>query len=76
MLSIDFTKKVLFQTYEWFFFYFLDMSLMENFSFDNDPMNEVFQMDTVHESTNGHNDRIPTVQGKKQTNYGFDENLF
>ena len=57
-------------------FYFLDMSLMENFSFDNDPMNEVFQMDTVHESTNGHNDRIPTVQGKKQTNYGFDENLF
>ena len=49
---------------------------MENFSFDNDPMNEVFQMDTVHESTNGHNDRIPTVQGKKQTNYGFDENLF
>ena len=34
------------------------------------------QMDTVHESTNGHNDRIPTVQGKKQTNYGFDENLF
>ena len=39
-----------------------DMSLMENFSFDNDPMNEVFQMDTVHESTNGHNDRIPTVQ--------------
>ena len=57
-------------------FYFLDMSLMENFSFDNDPMNEVFQMDTVHESTNGHNDRIPTVQGKKQTNYGFDENVF
>ena len=52
-----------------FFFYFSDMSLMENFSFDNDPMNEVFQMDTVHESTNGHNDRIPTVQGKKQTNY-------
>ena len=49
-----------------FFFYFLDMSLMENFSFDNDPMNEVFQMDTVHESTNGHNDRIPTVQGKNK----------
>ena len=67
MLSIDFTEIVLFQTLR--FFYFLDMSLMENFSFDNDPMNEVFQMDTVHESTNGHNDRIPTVQGKKQTNY-------
>ena len=24
-----------------------DMSLMENFSFDNDPMDEVFQMDTM-----------------------------
>ena len=69
-------KKFFFRHMNVFFFYFLDMSLMENFSFDNDPMNEVFQMDTVHESTNGHNDRIPTVQGKKQTNYGFDENLF
>ena len=54
------------------------MSLMENFSFDNDPMNEVFQMDTVHESTNGHNDRIPTVQGKKTNKLSIDftKNVF